>query len=78
VTLKPLGDRDLSQEEIAQQIREKLKTLPGIELAISQPIAARVDEMVSGVRSQVAVKIFGDAPETRIANWSNISQDEWK
>ena len=60
VTLKPLGDRDLSQEEIAQQIREKLKTLPGIELAISQPIAARVDEMVSGVRSQVAVKIFGE------------------
>ena len=60
VTLKPLGQRNLSQEEIAQQIREKLKTLPGIELSISQPIAARVDEMVSGVRSQVAVKIFGD------------------
>ncbi len=60
VTLKPLGERDLSQEQIAQQIREKIKTLPGIELAISQPIAARVDEMVSGVRSQVAVKIFGE------------------
>jgi cobalt-zinc-cadmium resistance protein CzcA len=60
VTLKPQGDRDLSQEEIANQIRDKLKSLPGIELAISQPIAARVDEMVSGVRSQVAVKIFGD------------------
>lgn len=60
VSLKPQGDRKLSQEEIANQIREKLKTLPGIELAISQPIAARVDEMVSGVRSQVAVKIFGD------------------
>jgi len=60
VTLKPLGDRSSSQEEIAQEIRNKLKTLPGIELAISQPIAARVDEMVSGVRSQVAIKIFGD------------------
>ena len=60
VTLKPQGDRDLSQEEISNQIRDKLKSLPGIELAISQPIAARVDEMVSGVRSQVAVKIFGD------------------
>jgi cobalt-zinc-cadmium resistance protein CzcA len=60
VTLKAQGDRDLSQEEISNQIRDKLKSLPGIELAISQPIAARVDEMVSGVRSQVAVKIFGD------------------
>ncbi len=60
VTLKPLGERDLSQDQIAQQIREKIKNLPGIELAISQPIAARVDEMVSGVRSQVAVKIFGE------------------
>ena len=60
VTLKPLGDRDLTQEEIANQIREKLKTLPGVELSISQPIAARVDEMVSGVRSQVAIKIFGE------------------
>jgi len=60
VTLKPIGDRKLSQEEIAQEIRDKLKTLPGIELSISQPIAARVDEMVSGVRSQVAIKIFGD------------------
>jgi cobalt-zinc-cadmium resistance protein CzcA len=55
-----LGDRDLTQEEIANQIREKLKTLPGVELSISQPIAARVDEMVSGVRSQVAIKIFGE------------------
>ena len=44
VTLKPLGERELSQEAIAQLIREKLKTLPGIELAISQPIAARVDK----------------------------------
>lgn len=74
VTLKPLGDRKYSQEEIAQQIREKLKTLPGIELAISQPIAARVDEMVSGVRSQVAIKIFGDDLLTLKKLGGNISQ----
>jgi cobalt-zinc-cadmium resistance protein CzcA len=74
VTLKPLGDRDLSQEEIANQIREKLKTLPGVELVISQPIAARVDEMVSGVRSQVAIKIFGDDIETLIKLGTQISQ----
>ncbi len=60
VTLKPASDRELSQEAIAERIRAILKTLPGVDTAISQPIAARVDEMVSGVRSQVAIKIFGD------------------
>ena len=62
VMLKPRSQwRDgLKQEDIANEIRDKLKFLPGVEIAISQPIAARVDEMVSGVRSQVAVKIFGD------------------
>jgi cobalt-zinc-cadmium resistance protein CzcA len=49
-----------TQDDIADAIREKLRVLPGVEVAISQPIAARVDEMVSGVRSQVAIKIFGD------------------
>ncbi len=62
VMLKPRDEwRDgYNQEDIANDIRDKLKFLPGVEIAISQPIAARVDEMVSGVRSQVAVKIFGD------------------
>lgn len=62
VTLKPKKDwpQGWTQDDIANAIRDKLKFLPGVEVSISQPIAARVDEMVSGVRSQVAVKIFGD------------------
>lgn len=62
VTLKPRESwRDgMTQERIADEIRARLLALPGVELAISQPIAARVDEMVSGVRSQVAIKLFGD------------------
>ncbi len=62
VSLKPRDQwrSGMTQEDIANEIRDKLKFLPGVEIAISQPIAARVDEMVSGVRSQVAVKIFGD------------------
>ena len=60
VSLKPSNQRDLDQSQIEDQVRDALKILPGVETAISQPIAARVDEMVSGVRSQVAIKIFGN------------------
>ena len=49
-----------SQDEIADDIRSRLRALPGVQIVMSQPIAERVDEMVTGVRSQVAVKIFGD------------------
>ena len=62
VSLAPKKDwpKGWTQDDIANAIRDKLKFLPGVEVSISQPIAARVDEMVSGVRSQVAIKIFGD------------------
>jgi cobalt-zinc-cadmium resistance protein CzcA len=49
-----------TQQEIEEDIRKALATLPGVSIMLSQPIAARVDEMITGVRSQVAVKIFGD------------------
>jgi cobalt-zinc-cadmium resistance protein CzcA len=49
-----------TQHEIEEDIREALKVLPGVSIALSQPIAQRVDEMVTGVRSQLAIKIFGD------------------
>ena len=61
----PIADLDLegsgrTQAEIEEDIRKALAVLPGVNIVISQPIAQRVDEMVTGVRSQVAVKIFGD------------------
>ena len=58
VTLDP--DSGRSQDEVDEDIRKVLSTLPGVSIAISQPIAQRVDEMITGERSQVAVKIFGD------------------
>ena len=48
-----------TQESYEDAIREKVGTLPGIQLVMNQPIAARVDEMITGVRSQVAIKLFG-------------------
>jgi cobalt-zinc-cadmium resistance protein CzcA len=49
-----------TQESFEDAIRAKLGSLPGIQLVMNQPIAARVDEMITGVRSQVAIKLFGD------------------
>ena len=48
------------QEDFENLIRGRLRDLPGISLIMHQPIAQRVDEMVTGVRSQIAIKIFGD------------------
>ena len=53
-----------SKADIEEEIRRRLARVPGIAFGLSQPIAMRVDELVSGVRSQVAVKLFGDDLET--------------
>lgn len=58
ITLDP--DSGRTQDEVDADVRKALSTLPGVNIVVSQPIAQRVDEMVTGVRSQVAVKIFGD------------------
>lgn len=49
-----------NQDRVAEEIRSKLAVFPEIQLAMSQPIASRVAEMMAGIRSDVAVKIFGD------------------
>lgn len=49
-----------TKEELVKKIREELEKIPGIGLNITQPIALRVDELIAGVKSQLAIKIFGD------------------
>jgi cobalt-zinc-cadmium resistance protein CzcA len=49
-----------NQDDIAEAMRDKLKALPGVQVVMAQPISDRVDEMVTGVRSDVAIKVFGD------------------
>ncbi|MFZ2854761.1 MAG: efflux RND transporter permease subunit [Rhodocyclaceae bacterium] len=62
VSLKPRSEwpKGWTQDEIAAAIREKLMALPGVQIVMAQPISDRVDEMVTGVRSDVAIKLFGD------------------
>jgi cobalt-zinc-cadmium resistance protein CzcA len=65
VLLKPESEwKARSKGEIEEQVRRRLEQVPGIAFGLSQPIAMRVDELISGVRSQVAVKLFGDDLES--------------
>lgn len=58
VLLDPESER--TQDEIDEDIRQRLSSIPGVQIVLSQPISERVDEMVTGVRSQLAIKVFGD------------------
>jgi cobalt-zinc-cadmium resistance protein CzcA len=49
-----------TKDGLVAAIRDKLETIPGVEFGYTQPIQMRVDELLSGVKSQIAVKIFGD------------------
>lgn len=62
VTLQPSADwsSDRTKDQLVDAMREKMAVIPGIALNFSQPIATRVDELLSGVRAQLAIKIFGD------------------
>lgn len=64
----------MTQEKIADQIRDKLAALPGINLVMSQPISDRVDEMVSGVRADIAVMLYGDDLNTLVEKAKAIAK----
>ncbi len=49
------GDR----EAVLKEIRESAASIPGLSVAVGQPISHRIEHMVSGVRANLAVKIFG-------------------
>ncbi len=74
VLLKPESEwQARNKGEIEDQVRRILAQVPGIAFGLTQPIAMRVDELVSGVRSQVAVKLFGDDLEILRAKGDDIA-----
>ncbi len=52
--------RFASKGALVNALRDRLDQIPGARFSFTQPIALRLDEMVSGVKSQVAVKIYGE------------------
>ena len=53
-------DPSKTKAELVRQIEEKLEAVPGNAFEISQPIQLRFNELISGVRSDLGVKVYGD------------------
>jgi cobalt-zinc-cadmium resistance protein CzcA len=52
--------RDISKEELTNEMRRSLESIAGITFGFSQPIQCRIDELVAGTRAQLIVKLFGE------------------
>ncbi|MGD2121455.1 MAG: CusA/CzcA family heavy metal efflux RND transporter [Gemmatimonadota bacterium] len=56
--------RGMDLEEIQYEISHELEDIPGITVNLSQPIAHNLDELITGARAQLAVRIFGENADT--------------
>lgn len=76
VSLKPRDEwpKGWTQNDIEKAVSEALSTLPGAVVVMAQPISARVAEMVTGVRSDVAIKLFGDDLDTLTQKANEIAR----
>jgi cobalt-zinc-cadmium resistance protein CzcA len=62
ITLKPRErwKRAATQAELTELVQKELRSLPGQRIAMTQPIEMRLNELISGVRSDVAAILYGD------------------
>lgn len=48
------------KEELSEKMNKKMSIIPGVNLSFEQPIQMRFNELIAGVKSDIAIKIFGD------------------
>ncbi len=62
IVLKPKSEwtSAKSKDELADKFKEALAIIPGMEVEFTQPIEMRFNELITGVRADIAIKIFGD------------------
>ncbi|UZD24198.1 CusA/CzcA family heavy metal efflux RND transporter [Algoriphagus halophytocola] len=62
VTLKPKSEWTTveTKDELAEKFKEALEVIPGMEYEFTQPIEMRFNELITGVRADLAIKVFGE------------------
>ncbi len=65
--------RDISYNELAEEFEGKLNTIPGVFFEKNQPIQMRFNELMTGIRQDVAVKIFGENMDTLLSYANRVN-----
>jgi cobalt-zinc-cadmium resistance protein CzcA len=66
--------RDISKEELTNEMRKSLESVAGITFGFSQPIQCRIDELVAGTKAQLIVKLFGEDIDVLSDNSAEIAK----
>lgn len=56
----PFELKGRSRDQFFADVRDKLKVVPGSSIEVGQPITHRIDNMLSGTKANIAIKVFGD------------------
>lgn len=74
IKLKPKGEwvSADTKEELADKMKKAMSVFPGVEFEFTQPIEMRFNELITGVRADVAVKIYGEDLQILFDNASKI------
>lgn len=60
------------KEELAEKMTEKMSAIPGVNLSFEQPIQMRFNELIAGVKSDIAIKVFGSDLDKLFAKGNEI------
>ncbi len=76
ITLKPrpVWKKAKTQAELTEKIEKLLREFPGTKLGFAQPIEMRINEMVSGIRADLGIKLFGDDFDLLVEKAGEIEQ----
>lgn len=71
----PFTLEDRSKEAFLEDVRTRLTIVPGANITIGQPIAHRIDHMLSGTRANIAIKIFGTNLNQLFSTGNEVKQE---